>query len=77
MVSVASEPVESATEGMEDGENILGEFLVGAVIRVVQNQDLAAVLLGHPLDEFKAEPGEAVSVGNHNLELIAAMESFQ
>ena len=59
--------MEPATEGMEDGENILGEFLLGAVIRVVQNQDLAAVLLGHPLDEFKAEPGEAVSVGNHNL----------
>ena len=37
----------------------------------------AAVLIGHPLNEFKAEPGEAISVGNHNLELIAAMESFQ
>ena len=65
-----AESLEPATEGMEDGENILGEFLLGAVIRVVQNQDLAAVLLGHPLDEFKAEPSEAVSVGNHNLELI-------
>jgi hypothetical protein len=69
--------VESATEGIEDGENIFGEFKLGAVIRSVENQDLAPVLLGHPLDEFKAEPGESVSVGNHNLELIAAVESFQ
>ena len=77
MVSVAAESVESAAEGMEDGENILGEFLLGAVILVVENQDVAAVLLGHPLDEFKAEPGDAVSVGNHNCELISAMESVQ
>ena len=62
---------------MEDGENILGEFLLGAVIRVAENHDFAAVLLGHPLDEFKAEPGEAVLVGNHNAELIAAMELLQ
>ena len=62
---------------MEDGENTFGEFKLGAVIRAVENQDLAPVLLGHLLDDFKAEPVESVSVGNHNLELIAAVESFQ
>ena len=29
------------------------------------------------LDEFGAEPGEPVSVGNHKRELIALVNSFQ
>ena len=69
--------MQSATEGVQDGENILGEFLFGAVIRVAENHDLAPVLLGQPLDEVKPEPRQAVPVGNHNAELIAAMESLQ
>ncbi len=62
---------------MEDGENILGEFLFGAVILVVENHDPAAVLLGKPLDELESEPGEPVSMGNHNAELIAAVKPLQ
>ena len=69
--------MQPATEGVQDRENILGEFRFGAVIRVAENHDLAAVLLRHPPDEFEPEPGEPVSVGNHNAELIAAMESLQ
>ena len=53
---------------------ILGEFLLGAVIRVVENHDPAAVLFGKPLDELESEP---VSVGNHNSELIASVKSLQ
>ena len=34
-------------------------------------------MLEHPLDEFGAEPGEPVSVGNHKRELIALVNSFQ
>ena len=40
-----------------------------------KGHDLAAVLLGHPPDEVEPGPGEPVPVGNHNTELIAAMES--
>ena len=69
--------MQSATEGVQDGENILGKSLLGAVIRVAENHGLAAVLLGHPPDEVEPEPGEPVPVGNHNTELIAAMESLQ
>ena len=69
--------MKSATESVEDGENILGEFLFGAVIRVVENQDPAAVLFGKPLDELESEPGKPVSMGNHNSELIAAVKSLQ
>ena len=43
----------------------------------MENQDLPAVLLDQPLNEFKSEPGEPVPVGNHKSELIAAMESLQ
>ena len=32
---------------------------------------------GQPLDEFKAEPGQSVPMGNHNIELIPALQSFQ
>ena len=42
-----------------------------------KGHDLAAVLLGHPPDEVEPGPGEPVPVGNHNTELIAAMESLQ
>ena len=62
---------------MEDGENILGEFPLGAVVLVVENHDPAAVLFGKPLNELEPEPGESVSVGNHNSELIAAVKSLQ
>ena len=34
-------------------------------------------MLDQPLDEFKAEAGESVPVGNHKFELIAAMQSLQ
>ena len=50
---------------------------MGAGIRLVENHDPAAFLLDQPLDEFKAEPGQSVPVGNHNIEFIAAMQSFQ
>ena len=62
---------------MEDGEQILGEFGFGAGILLVENQNFAAVLLDQPLDEFKAESGEAVPVGNHKRELISPMKSLQ
>jgi hypothetical protein len=69
--------VKPAREGVEDGENILGEFLFGAVVRVVENHDPAAVLLGKPLNKLEPESGEPVSMGNHNSELIAAVKSLQ
>ena len=34
-------------------------------------------MLDQPLDEFKPESGEAVPVGNHNLELISAVKPLQ
>ena len=58
---------------MKDGENILGEFLFGAVACVVENHDPTAVLLGKPLNEYEPESGQPVSVDNHNAVLIAAV----
>ena len=43
----------------------------------MENQDLPAVLLDQPLDEFKSEPGEPVPVGNHKSELIPPVNSLQ
>ena len=34
-------------------------------------------MLDQPLDEFKAESGEAVPVGNHKCELISPLKSLQ
>ena len=62
---------------MEDGENILGKFGLGACVLVIENQDSSSVLVGKPFDEFEAEPREAVAVGNHNAELISLVKSFQ
>ena len=62
---------------MKDGEYILGEFPLGAVVRVAENHDLPAVRLGQPLENLKSEAGKPVPVGNHNPELIPAMKSLQ
>ena len=69
--------MESARESMEDGENILGKFGLGACVLVIENQDTAFVLVSKPFDEFESEPCEAVAVGNHNAELISLVKSFQ
>jgi hypothetical protein len=60
---------------MQDGENILREFLLGAVVRLSENHDFPAVTLAldEPFDEFETEPGESVAVGNHKAEFISAM----
>ena len=69
--------MQPATEAVEHGENILGEFPFGAVCSLTENQDAAAVLLGQPLDKLKSEPGKSILAGNHNRELSAAVESLQ
>ena len=72
-VFVPTESMQPATEGMDDGENILGEFPLGAVFLLTENQDAAVVLLGQPLDKLESEPGKPIPVGNHNRELISAV----
>ena len=72
-----SESVGSGREDSKDGEQILGEFLRGAEISLVENQEFATVLLEDLLDESGSEPGESVSAGNHKRELIALVNSFQ
>ena len=62
---------------MEDGENILGEFLLGAVIVSAENHDLAAVSLNLPPDEVESKSRKAVFVGNHKTELSSSVQSFQ
>ena len=62
---------------MQDGENILGEFLLGAVIVTAENQDFSAVSFNLPPDEVKSESGKPVLVGNHKLELISSVQPFQ
>jgi hypothetical protein len=65
--------MEPAAEGVKDGENILGEFLLGAVVLVAENHEFSTVALDHPLDDLESEAGQPVPVGNHSSELIAAV----
>ena len=69
--------MESARESIEDGENILGKFGLGACVLVIENQDASSVLVCKPFDEFVSEPCDPVAVGNHNTELISLVKSFQ
>ena len=69
--------MESARESIEDGENILGKFGLGACVPVIENQDASSVLVCKPFNEFESEPREPVAVGNHNTELISLVKSFQ
>ena len=69
--------MEAARESIEDGENILGEFGLGACVLVIENQDASSVLVCKPFDEFESGPCEPVAVGNHNTELISLVKSFQ
>ena len=58
---------------MKDGEYILCEFPLEAVVRVAENQDRPAVRFGKPLENPKSEAGEPVPVGNHNAQFIPVM----
>ena len=50
-----AESVESARESIEDGENILGKFGLGACVLVIENQDASSVLVCKPFDEFSVK----------------------
>ena len=58
---------------MQDGENILGEFLFGAMVVSAKNHDFAAVSFNLPPDKVESEPCEPVFVGNHKAELSSSV----
>jgi hypothetical protein len=64
-------------ELMKDGEKIGCELSFGACQSCIENQEFSTVFLDQKFNEVKAKSGKAVSVGNHNLELVSAQKSFQ
>ena len=58
---------------MQDGENILGELLLRAVIVSAENHDFAAVSLNLPPDKVESKSCKAVFVGNHKTELSSSV----
>ena len=69
--------MQPATEGVENGGNILGEFLFGAVFLLTENHDFTTVSLDKPDNKLESEAGKPIPVGNHKFELISAVKSFQ
>ena len=76
-LTVSPEPVDTGRVDSEDGENILDDLLGGGEAGIVVNHEPSTVLFKPVFDELATKPGEAVSVGNHNRELIALVKSFQ
>jgi hypothetical protein len=66
-----------AGKDTQNREEIGSKFFCGAVNSFVENHDFSTVLLDQELNDFSAEPGEAVPMGNNNAELIASQDAFQ
>ena len=62
---------------MENLQQIGSKFLFGTVCRLVENHDFATVLFNQESDNFTAESGESIPMGDHNSAFITAQESFQ
>lgn len=62
---------------MDNGKEILSEFLSGAKASSFENQEFCRVFICKPLDELKSKPRKAVSVGNHNLLDISFTDGVQ
>jgi hypothetical protein len=62
---------------VQDGEDILNQFLLGRKVRVIENHDLATVLMAVPLNELKSKPAESIPVSDHNCSDISCTDSFQ
>ena len=60
---------------MQDGEDILNQFLLEKEVIVIENQDFAPVLTA--LNELKSKPAESIPVSDHNCSDISCTNSSQ
>ena len=62
---------------MENLQQIGSKFLFGAVSSLVENHDFSTVLLDKISNDFAAEAGESIPMGDHNSEFITAQDPVQ
>ena len=62
---------------METRQQIGSKFLFGRVCSCVANHDFATVLFDQVSNDFAAESGESIPMGDHNSEFITAQDAFQ
>ena len=62
---------------METLQQIGSKFLFGTLCSCVENHDFATVLLDQIPNDFAAESGESIPMGDHNSAFITAQEAFQ
>ena len=62
---------------MENFQQIGSKLLFGAVCRLVENHDFATVLFDQESNNFTAESGESIPMGDHNSAFITAQDAFQ
>ncbi len=62
---------------MENLQQIGSKFLFGTVRSLVENHDFSTVLLDKISNDFAAEAGESIPMGDHNAALITAQDSVQ
>jgi hypothetical protein len=74
---VSSKTMHPTREDVEDAEKILGEFSLGRVRNIVENQEFSTVRFNQILEKLKPETAKAISVGDDKRELISAHESVQ
>ncbi len=62
---------------MENLQQIGSKFLFGTVSSLVENHDFSTVLLDKISNDFAAEAGESIPMGDHNAAFITAQDSVQ
>ncbi len=62
---------------MENLQQIGSKFLFGTVCSLVENHDFSTVLFDQESNDFSAESGESIPMGDHNSAFITAQEAFQ
>ena len=62
---------------METLQQIGSKFFFGTVCSFVENHDFSTVLFDQASNNFTAESGESIPMGDHNSEFITAQEAFQ
>jgi hypothetical protein len=58
--------MESGTEAVEDGQDVLNHFSFWTETCLIENHEFAPVLLTEPLKQVKSKSGQSVFVRNDN-----------
>jgi len=69
--------MKSAGKDVDDGKQVLSEFLLGTEASVFENHEFCREAGSKPGNEVESKSRKAVFVGNHNFVDISCTDGFQ